>query len=125
VPLLPLLTSATAAAGIVYLGLLTTCVAYWLFASGVGNVGVPVAITLSLLEPVAATALGAFVAHETPGAVALCGVLVTVTALAVLAVNGAPVRQSPGDDGRMPAVRVRGVPRHRPTSASPQFRGRE
>lgn len=84
-PLLPLLSNEPAAAGgIVYLGLFTTSIAYWLFASGVRHVGAPVAVTLSLIEPVAATVLGAVVAHEVPGLLQIVGVTITVTALAVL-----------------------------------------
>ncbi|MFF7702827.1 DMT family transporter [Streptomyces lydicus] len=46
-------------AGVVYLGLFTTAVAYALFAHGVNRLGAPTAVTISLLEPATAAVLAA------------------------------------------------------------------
>lgn len=76
--------SAASALGVVYLGLFTTSIAYALFAFGIPHVGAPTAVTLSLVEPVAATALAALVAGQVPAPVQLLGIVVTLAAVALL-----------------------------------------
>jgi drug/metabolite transporter, DME family len=67
--------------GVVYLGLFTTAIAYSSFAYGVPRVGAPTAVSLSLLEPVAATALAALITHQLPTVVQVAGTAMTLAAL--------------------------------------------
>jgi DME family drug/metabolite transporter len=75
--------TATPAAtiGAVYLGLFTTAIAYGLFAIGVPRVGAPTAVTLSLIEPVAATAVAAVLVDQLPTPTQLAGIAITLAAL--------------------------------------------
>lgn len=73
-----------ALAGVVHLGLFTTAVAYVLFAYGVRGTGAPVAVTLSLLEPVVAAVLGAVVAGQSLTTVRWLGVAAVIASLAAL-----------------------------------------
>jgi DME family drug/metabolite transporter len=74
----------------VYLGAVPTALAYVLFARGLRHLPAGEVATLTLAEPVTATALGVVVLGERPGAVAILGVLLVLAGLAVLA---APRRQ--------------------------------
>jgi DME family drug/metabolite transporter len=84
---LDVVTATPAAAiGAVYLGLFTTAIAYGLFAFGIPRVGAPTAVTLSLIEPVAATALAAVIVDQLPTPTQLAGIAITLVALAWLSV---------------------------------------
>ena len=76
---------------VVYLGVVITGVAYWLFSRGVRDLGAAAATTISLLEPVGAAVIAATLLgeHVSPvqwgGIAAICG--------AVLAISLVPVRR--------------------------------
>ncbi|MEA2127000.1 MAG: drug/metabolite transporter, family [Solirubrobacteraceae bacterium] len=78
----------------VYLGAIPTALAYVLFARGLRHLPAGEVATLTLAEPVTATALGVDVLGERPGAVALLGVALVLAGLAVLA---APRRRAVPD----------------------------
>ncbi len=69
----------------VYLGAVPTALAYVLFARGLRHLPAGEVATLTLAEPVTATALGIVVLGERPGAAAAVGVLLVLAGLAVLA----------------------------------------
>lgn len=69
----------------VYLGAVPTALAYVLFARGLRHLPAGEVATLTLAEPVTATALGVVVLGERPGALAAVGVLLVLAGLAVLA----------------------------------------
>lgn len=83
----------------VYLGAVPTALAYVLFARGLRHLPAGEVATLTLAEPVTATALGVAVLGERPGAIAALGVLLVLAGLAVLA---APRRRG-GRQDVMPA----------------------
>jgi DME family drug/metabolite transporter len=70
-----------------YLGVVTTAVAYILFAKGLARIGASETATLTLAEPVTAMALGVAVLGERPGAAALAGAALVLAGLALLAVR--------------------------------------
>jgi len=72
----------------VYLGIVTTVVAYLLYGRGLRTVPAPVAVTLGLAEPVVAALLGLVVLGEHLSATAVVGLLLVGAALAVLFVGG-------------------------------------
>src|SRR3954452_2167553 len=71
-----------------YLGAVPTALAYVLFARGLRHLPTGEVATLTLAEPLTATALGALVLDERPGTIALAGVALVLAGLAVLAVRG-------------------------------------
>jgi drug/metabolite transporter, DME family len=71
----------------VYLGAVTTALAYILFAKGLRQIGASETATLTLAEPVTAMALGFLVLGERPGALAVAGAALVLAGLAVLAVR--------------------------------------
>ena len=83
------LASPGGLAVVVFLGAVPTALAYVLFARGLRHLPAGEVATLTLAEPLTATALGALVLAERPGAVALTGVVLVLAGLAVLA---APAR---------------------------------
>ena len=85
--------------GVLYLGLFTTAIAYGLFAFGVPHTGAPTAVTLTLLEPVAAPALAALIAHQVPSIIQAIGIATTLAALGWLA--GRPSDRTPADRTRL------------------------
>jgi drug/metabolite transporter, DME family len=70
-----------------YLGVVTTAVAYLLFARGLQRIGASETATLTLAEPVTAMALGFAVLGERPGAAAVAGAALVLAGLALLAVR--------------------------------------
>ena len=70
-----------------YLGVVTTTVAYILFAKGLQRIGASETATLTLAEPVTAMALGFAVLGERPGAAAVAGAALVLAGLALLAVR--------------------------------------
>ncbi len=77
--------SAGGIAVAVYLGAVPTALAYVLFARGLRHLPANEVATLTLAEPVTATALGVVVLAERPGPLALVGVALVLAGLAVLA----------------------------------------
>jgi drug/metabolite transporter, DME family len=71
----------------VYLGAVTTALAYILFARGLRQIGASETATLTLAEPVTAMALGFLVLGERPGAAAVAGAALVLAGLAVLALR--------------------------------------
>jgi drug/metabolite transporter, DME family len=71
----------------VYLGAVTTALAYILFAKGLRQLGASETATLTLAEPVTAMALGFLVLGERPGAAAVAGAALVLAGLAVLALR--------------------------------------
>ena len=70
-----------------YLGAVTTALAYILFAKGLKEIGASETATLTLAEPVTATALGFLVLGERPGTVAVLGAALVLAGLALLALR--------------------------------------
>jgi drug/metabolite transporter, DME family len=93
------LASARGLTVALYLGLVTTAVAYLQVGRGLRTLSAPVAVTLGLAEPLVAALLGLLVLgeHLTPAATA--GLVLVGLALAVLA---APARSTPADPGLPP-----------------------
>lgn len=70
---------------LLYLGLTPTALAYGLFLTGVRQVGATVATLVTLLEPLTATLLAWLLLGERLAPLGLLGVVLLVTALALLA----------------------------------------
>ncbi len=64
-----------------YLGLIATALAYWLFATGLKTVQTSTAVTLTLAEPMVATLLGISVVGERLGIMEFCGLFLIFIAL--------------------------------------------
>ncbi|TFC24306.1 EamA family transporter, partial [Cryobacterium sp. MDB1-18-2] len=76
-----------------WLAVVTTALAYTLFARGLRGLPASQVSTLTLVEPVTATALGIFLLHEDFTPATICGILLLVTGLAILTVpRRMPVR---------------------------------
>jgi DME family drug/metabolite transporter len=82
------LLTAPGAAVALHLGVVTTVVAYLLYARGLRTVPAPVAVTLGLAEPAVAALLAVLVLGERLTATAVTGIILIGVALAVLAVPG-------------------------------------
>ena len=80
------LFSAPGLALAAYLGAVTTTLAYILFAEGLKQIDASETATLTLAEPLTATALGFLVLGERPGVVAAAGAALILAGLALLAV---------------------------------------
>ena len=77
-----------------HLGLITVGLAYALWARGLTRVAASTAVTLSLAEPLTAATLGVLVVGERLPPVALLGVALLVTGLALLTI-GRPAAEPP------------------------------
>ena len=93
----PALTTPSGVATVLWLGLVTTTLAYLLFGSGLARLGAPTVATLTLAEPLTATVLGLAVLGERLAASAVVGLVVLGAGLVVLAA---------GARARRPAVVV-------------------
>lgn len=71
---------------VLWLGLVTTTLAYVLFGYGLARLGAPTVATLTLAEPLTATVLGLVVLDERLSAGAVAGLVVLAAGLVVLAV---------------------------------------
>ena len=83
----------------VYLGVVTTVLAYLLYGRGLRTVPAPVAVTLGLAEPVVAAILGLVVLGERLSAIAVVGLVLVGLALAALVVGrtaASPSASPPG-----------------------------
>ena len=89
----------TAAAGVVWLGVITTVVAYGLFYAGLRTTPGSVAMILTLLEPVTAVALAAVLLGERLTAPNVFGGALLVAAVAALYLRPPPRRADPGGPG--------------------------
>ena len=74
----------------IYLGAVTTTLAYVLFAKGLQQIGASETATLTLAEPVTAMALGVLVLGERPTAAGALGAALVLGGLALLAVRSKP-----------------------------------
>jgi drug/metabolite transporter, DME family len=83
----------------VYLGVVTTVLAYLLYGRGLRTVSAPVAVTLGLAEPVVAAILGLVVLGERLSAPDVTGLLLVGLALATLVGGRAPVTPPEGAPG--------------------------
>jgi DME family drug/metabolite transporter len=79
-----------------WLGLVTTAVAYLLFGWGLGRLRASTVSTLTLAEPLTATLLGTLVLGETLSGVAVVGLLVLAAGLVILAVPWRGRRRADG-----------------------------
>lgn len=86
-----------------WLGLVTTTLAYLLFAAGLRRLAPPVVATLTLAEPLTAGLLGVLLLHETLPAAAWLGLAVLAAGLAVLAAAARPTRPARSARGVRPA----------------------
>ena len=77
---------------LLYLGVVTTAIAYLLWSAGLATLSLGDTVTLTMLEPVAATVLAVAVLHETAGPATAVGI---VAALAGVWIATAPVRTIP------------------------------
>jgi DME family drug/metabolite transporter len=73
----PLATRGTTLA-LLYLGLVTTAAAYALWSAGLAVLSLGDTVTLTMIEPVAATALAVAILREPAGTLTVVGVLVTL-----------------------------------------------
>jgi DME family drug/metabolite transporter len=73
-----------------YLGAVTTALAYILFAKGLKQIGASETSTLTLAEPVTATALGVLVLGERPSVAAAAGAALVLSGLALLSMRRYP-----------------------------------
>jgi DME family drug/metabolite transporter len=97
------LASPSGVALALYLGAVPTALAYLLFARGLRRLPAGDVATLMLAEPLTATALGAVVLGERPGAVALVGVALVLAGLAVLTAPGRHTRAAESQPQAAPA----------------------
>lgn len=95
------LASTDGLATAIWLGAVPTALAYILFAHGLRRLPASEVATLTLAEPVTASALGAIVLAERPGALAVAGIALVIAGLAVLAVRGAGGDPVPGGEGAL------------------------
>ena len=75
------LGSPDAIATVTYLGVATIAVPYLLYAVSLAHLASAVVVTLTLIEPVTATVLGAFVLHEDIGAISWLGAFIVLVGL--------------------------------------------
>lgn len=64
-----------------WLGVVSVALAYWAYSSGLRHVTPADATTLTIVEPVAATLLAAFVLREQPGVIAWLGIIIVIASL--------------------------------------------
>ncbi len=67
---------------VIWLGAITVALAYWSYSTGLRNIAPSEATMLTLVEPVAATILGALVLGHRPTALAWLGIAIVIGALA-------------------------------------------
>ncbi len=86
---------AVSAWWLLYIGVVPTVAAYWLFYRGLRTTEPDVAGVLTLLEPLAATALAAWVLHESLSGAALAGAALMLVAVASFYVGPGPAPPPP------------------------------
>jgi DME family drug/metabolite transporter len=95
----PVGTDGTTTA-LLYLGVVTTATAYLLWSTGLATLSLGATVTLTMLEPVAATVLAVAVLHEVAGQGTAVGI---VAALAGVWIATAPGRARPNPRKDQPA----------------------
>lgn len=80
----PFATTPSGWAVLVYLGVVTTGVAYLLFSHALRHISGATGVTLALGEPVTAFVLAIVVVHEQPGAAAFAGLAAVLAGLALV-----------------------------------------
>ncbi|MFP7832876.1 DMT family transporter [Marisediminicola sp. LYQ134] len=88
------IVTASGLTTVLWLGLATVLVAYLLFASGLRGLTAPVVATLTLAEPLVASALGIIVLGESPSLRVWIGVGVIVAGMIVLVGGSSPSSRS-------------------------------
>lgn len=83
------LWTGRAVACVLYLGIVTTGIAYWLFAWGMRYLGAAAAVTISLLEPAGAAVIAAIAFREPVGVVQWLGIGLICAAVATIGLLGA------------------------------------
>lgn len=78
-----------------HLGLLTVCVAYWLYGWALRTLSVPTVVTLTLAEPLTAAALGVAVLDERLGAMGCLGAAAVAAGLVAAGRGEAPGEPPP------------------------------
>ena len=99
------LVSGQGFALVLYLGAIPTALAYLLFAHGLERLGAAETSTLTLAEPLTATALGVIALGERPGLAAAAGAALVLAGLALLALRSGDPRPA-----RRPRERVAEAP---------------
>ena len=66
-----------------WLGIISVALAYWAYSTGLRSVTPADATALTIVEPVAATLLAAFVLREQPGLLAWVGIAIVIGALSI------------------------------------------
>lgn len=94
---LPALTTPRSLALVLWLGPVTAAAAYWFFVTGLRRVSAATAGTLSLVEPLVATALAVLVLGERPSAPVTAGAVLLLGGLVLVSLSRLP--------GRPPAAR--------------------
>lgn len=77
------LASWSGAGMAMWLGVVTVAFAYWAYSTGLRSVSPADATALTIVEPVAATLLAAFVLREQPGLLAWIGIVIVIGALSI------------------------------------------
>jgi drug/metabolite transporter, DME family len=98
---LPELTAPRTLALVLWLGPVTAAAAYWFFVTGLRRVSAATAGTLSLVEPLVATALAVLVLGERPSAPVTAGAVLLLGGLVVVSLGPARTARQPtqiGDD---------------------------
>ena len=80
--------------GVLYLGLVTTGLSYWLFARGIRHIGAAAAVTITLLEPAAAAVIAALFLHETLSTGQWAGVALIGAAILITGRSTTPTTES-------------------------------
>lgn len=82
-------TEVHGVAVILYVGLITAALSYWLFARGLTRIPVSTATTLTLAEPLTAALLGLLVLHESLSFSATIGILSIFSGITLLTIESA------------------------------------
>ena len=93
---------------VVWLGLVTTAVAYWLFARALARLSAATATTLDLAEPLTAALLGVLLLSERLRPQGLIGVALIAAGLLVLSLRRPSEPSSSDDEGDQRATMEKG-----------------
>jgi DME family drug/metabolite transporter len=96
------------AAMVVWLGLVTTAIAYWLFARGLARVSAATATTLDLAEPLTAAVLGVLLLGERLRLQALIGAALIAAGLLLLTLRRSAGSSSSDGEGEQRATMEKG-----------------
>ena len=79
---------------VLYLGVVTTGLSYWLFARGVRHIGAAPAVTITLLEPAGAAVIAALVLHEPVSAGQWAGIVLICVAIVLTGLSAGLRREA-------------------------------